>query len=112
MDQFLVGEINLKTKLSILALGDVLSRAVFGGIKFRGLDEEIYDEIPAIYLEENLFGFRIILQGFSENIDTNGFWLNIFPSTAIGEDFETINISNYIKNILINKLSNDIRIVI
>lgn len=51
------------TDLDIKSLGRVISEKLAGGLPFRGLEEHIRDEIPAIYIN-NLLGCRLILQGF------------------------------------------------
>ncbi|WP_430509872.1 hypothetical protein [Gottfriedia solisilvae] len=52
-----------KSQLEILELGRLLSKELFGGLNFGGLDEYIHEEIPAIYIKSPILGFQVILDG-------------------------------------------------
>lgn len=53
----------IKSSLDIELLGQIISAQIAGGVPFRGLDEYICDEIPAIYIR-NILGCRLILLGY------------------------------------------------
>ena len=53
----------IKSSLDIESLGRIISARIGGGIPFKGLDEYICDEIPAIYIS-NILGCTLILLGY------------------------------------------------
>jgi hypothetical protein len=54
---------DLSSELPIKELGALLSERIFAGISFVGLEEGILDEIPAMRLERDFLGLRVILGG-------------------------------------------------
>lgn len=42
----------------------LISEKILGGVRFIGRDEHIFDEVPAVYTERDIFGLRITLQGY------------------------------------------------
>ena len=60
---YITAFVSIKSPLDIESLGRIISERIAGGISFRGLDEYIYDEIPAIYIN-NILGCRLILLGY------------------------------------------------
>lgn len=77
---FIVGAVALKSDLSIEEVGEKIAEKLFGSLKFIGKEEEIYEEVPAVYIAPNILGLRIILQGYSGMEDANGFSLGIHPA--------------------------------
>ncbi len=61
------GSLNFDTSLSLENLGSVISDAMFSGLPFGGRDKNIYDEIPAIFIERELLGLKIVLSGNEDN---------------------------------------------
>jgi hypothetical protein len=53
----------IESSLDIESLGRIISEQIAGGVPFKGLDEDIRDEVPAIYIR-NLLGCRLILLGY------------------------------------------------
>jgi hypothetical protein len=49
--------------LPLVQLADLLSRSLFGGIRFTGLNEGLWDEVPAMRLEADFLGLRVEFGG-------------------------------------------------
>ncbi|MCF6136057.1 hypothetical protein L2649_12925 [Thermoactinomyces vulgaris] len=47
-------------------IAEMISNQLFGGLPFGGLEDYIYKEIPAIYIDSPILGFEIIVAGFNE----------------------------------------------
>jgi hypothetical protein len=81
-----IGAVVIKTNLSIEELGSLLSTKILGGLALGGKELEIHEEIPCIFLAENVLGFRIELDGnpgFKEETFYSFQVSNIgFPSAA------------------------------
>jgi len=64
MNKIILGTaVCFKSQLEILELGEMLSKELFGGLNFGGLEECIHEEIPAIYIKSPILGFQVILDG-------------------------------------------------
>lgn len=98
------GSIQLKSDLDIIELGNIISELALGGAKLKGLEENIYDEVPAIY--SKMLGVRVILHGYPEKTDSqqSGYWIDLIPSFKADGD-ERINISEYLFQFLQTALS-------
>lgn len=57
---FIKGTTTFKTELSIEEAGELISQKLFGGLELSGLDKQIYDEVPAIYIEHEIMGLRVV----------------------------------------------------
>lgn len=69
-------------------LARLISKQIFGGIKFVGKEKFIRDEVPAIYIESDLFGLKVVL---TEEDDFYG--LEIYPA-----DFPSEGVVDLVKN--------------
>jgi len=74
---FFVGFVSLKSNLEIEEVGDIISRKVFGGLKFGGKELEIYEEVPAIFISSSVLGLRAVLQGYKGFGEGEGYVLTI-----------------------------------
>ena len=72
--------VGIKCNLELIELGELLSEKVFAGIKFGGLNEHIHEEIPAIYIDEPVLGFQIILDGYKDEYYT--LYFGVYPRTV------------------------------
>lgn len=81
---FLVGYVTLKSDLSIEHVAEILSERIFGGLKFGGKEEAIYEEVPAIYIS-SLLGLRVVLSGYQGHGDDEGYCLSISPTIKLNE---------------------------
>lgn len=97
----ITGSICMKSDLEIEELGEIISKHLFGGLKFGGKELEIYDEVPAITIMDDILGVRIILDGYSGFEENTNFFLSILPSNFdIENNGSSIDVSNYIYTLL------------
>ena len=88
-----IGEVTLISELPIEKVGDILGEQIFGGLKFGGKDRRIYDEVPAIFIENGLLGFSVILQ---EGVKDNRYYLELIPMHHVKEcGGSTVKLSYY-----------------
>lgn len=91
---------------SLEEVAEIVSAKLLGGIPFIGMEEFIYDEVPAVYAELDVLGLRIILAGYPGE----GYQLDMYPrdypddfsessSVNLSQDF-AVNISEYIAFLL------------
>lgn len=80
---FFTGDVVLKSNLSIEEIGEVISRKMFGELKFEGISECIYEEVPAIYIKSSILGLQVIISGYSGFGEENGFILEIIQNNFI-----------------------------
>lgn len=86
-------------------LAAVLSQRLFAGLPFIGLQEGLWDEVPALRLAGEYLGLRVELGG--EPGETGGFTLQLepldFPWEELGEE-ETrtanVDLSAYVRRLL------------
>lgn len=62
----MTGFVYIRSKLDLETLGEAISNQLFKGINFSGLNNYIYDEVPAIYTVDVL-GCRFIIQQLTVN---------------------------------------------
>lgn len=48
----------------ISGVAKIISDKLVGGILFGGLEDYIYEEVPAVYIKESILGFELVLQGY------------------------------------------------
>ena len=109
----LIGKVQIKSSLSIIDLGEIISENVLGGVILDGLEKKIYDEVPAIFAQKGLLGFSVILQGYSGKDNPIGYWFEITPNYSENKtEAETINLSSYLSSLFSSKISNENIIVI
>lgn len=95
-EPFLTASVSMKSQFKIEELGIILSEKIFGGIPFEGLEEAIYDEIPAIFFKRRLLGFNFVLQGYDGLDNEIGYILSMIPNfTVQGVEYFTIQLNNY-----------------
>ncbi|HEY2495001.1 MAG TPA: hypothetical protein VGI33_19090 [Paenibacillus sp.] len=86
---------------NIIDLAIIISSKIAGNIPFEGLEESIYDEVPAIYINSNILGFEVIIKGYGGE---KGYFLevNSHPSNDEPDDAEEIDIdiTRYIASLL------------
>jgi hypothetical protein len=109
----LIGKVKLKSDLSIVEVGEIISDKILGGIVLDGLEKNIYDEVPAIFAQNGLLGFSVILQGYSGKRNDIGFWFELIPNFSEGNsEVEIINLSNYLTALFKSKITHEEIIVI
>lgn len=55
--------VDFRSPLELLDVADLLSRHLFAGVRFCGLNEGLWDEVPAVRLENDFLNLRIELGG-------------------------------------------------
>ncbi|MDQ0227740.1 hypothetical protein [Metabacillus niabensis] len=85
----------------IFGVAKIISEKLVGGIPFGGLEDYIYEEVPAVYINENILGFELVIQGYGGE---DGYILELHPHPCNSrpDDAErvTIEITSYIASLL------------
>ena len=97
----IIGMSYLKSNLTIEEVGNILSEKLFAGFPFGGKEENIYEEIPAIFIRVPILGLRIVLQGKSGIDENSGFALEILPWISFDKQVDKdILLDDYLTQIL------------
>jgi hypothetical protein len=106
------GSVVIKSNLEIEELGRIISNALFSNCTFVGRDKNIYDEVPAIFIDRGLLGLNITLSGNKGITDEYGYSLEVMPKNIPENiEIEKINISSYLSLLLKQIESDDIIIL-
>lgn len=107
---FIKGNINFKYQLSIEEVAKVISTSLFGGAPFCGLEKRIYDEVPAVFIENGVLGLSVIIQGYKGFDHLQGYWLEIIPNHNIqGFEITEVNIDKYLFSLFKSLFNDDSR---
>lgn len=113
---FFTGSVEMKSELSIEQVGHILSEKIFGGLKFIGLEECIYEEVPAIYIKPFLLGLFVTLQGYQGLGEDAGYCLEIRQEKNFREkedvDREEYLLDDYLYLLLEEALSDNKDIIL
>jgi hypothetical protein len=97
-------DLHIISKLDIEGVAAIISERLFGGAKFVGRERYIYDEVPAIFLEQPILGLRIVLQGFGGD---DGYFLEMRDTRPLGLDLSSdeirksvVVLSQYVETLL------------
>lgn len=71
------GYVDFVHPLPLIELADLFSQLLFGGIRFTGSDEGLWDEVPAVRLEADFLGLRVELGGAPG--EQGGYTLQVEP---------------------------------
>lgn len=85
------GNCTIKTNLSLEELASLVSKGICGGIPFTFGKNSIWEEIPSMYIPDNILGMLIIIGGYG---DEDGYTVEINPY------------GDFSRYIYINKLNN------
>ncbi len=127
MVQYFRGAVMFQSSLQIEELGKEISKYLFGGLSFSGVNTDFYDETPVVYIETHILGLRIMLCGnqgidggeiyvFDDEVenyyilDINDLYINtslesIFPK----EELKATDIDDYLEGLLRYHFSGDSR---
>lgn len=98
---FIKGTVIFQSNMILEEVGVLISKKMFGNLAFQGLDKRIYDEIPAIFIDNEILGLRIVLSGYSGYLENQRFVLDISPlgfSRKLGNvEAQEVEISEYLK---------------
>ena len=91
---YITGGVGFTSNLEILEIGKVLSKYLFNAVPFTGLERNIYDEVPAVYLAEEVLGFYIVLQGKPTNVEDGTYYLEFMQyfDFEIDADAESVHL--------------------
>ena len=84
------GNCKVVSQLGLESVADIVSKNIFGGIPFIYGKHSIWEEVPSMYIESNIFGLFIIIGGYGGH---EGYDINIQPYG----DFNRYLYSNNIK---------------
>lgn len=106
---FLCGSVLIESKLSLEALAEVLSSRLFRGLPFIGKEKNLYEEIPAIYIDGNFLGLSVILSGGQES----GYQLEVLSNFFLPQvKKENIYLDGYLFELLKKMIEPDDDILI
>ena len=60
------GSLIFDTTLSLEELGSIISEVMFSNLPFQGRDQNIYNEVPAIFIKDHPLGLKVVLSGDSQ----------------------------------------------
>lgn len=98
------GSIAFTSSMSIEEVGGLLSESIFSGLPFIGKEKNIYEEVPAIYLEDRFLGLNVILSGGGEYnycLEIHG---NYNPKEVKSH---RVRLDDYLYHLLLDTLLND-----
>ncbi|MBI6864425.1 hypothetical protein JD967_13315 [Lysinibacillus fusiformis] len=85
----------------ISGVSKIISNKLVGGLPFGGLEDYIYEEVPAVYIKESILGFELVIQGYGGE---EGYILEIRSYIRNSELHDakeiTVDITNYIASLL------------
>ena len=85
--KFIRAYVDFESRLPLIEIAKLLSREIFAGIQFTGLNEGIWDEVPAMRLDQDFLGLRVVVGGGAD--EKRSYTLEIeaadFPWSAIPE---------------------------
>ena len=100
MIPYITGLVRIKSNLTLEEVGAILSRELFGDLKFGGRDKSIHEEIPAIFIEPTILGSQIILDGYNEEDEDQTFLLSILPLRSSDLKSEKFRVNEYLTSLV------------
>jgi len=94
---FLKGLVVIHSESSIESLGKHISSILFKGIAFGGRDDEVFQEVPALFVD--VLGLRFVLSGYAGK----HYVLECFPSPDLppfGDSVSDVDISDHLRRSL------------
>lgn len=83
---FFQASVDFVSDLSLKEVGEKIALACFGGGRFTGEDEGIWDEVPAMRLDRNVLGLEVVLGGSPGD---NGYTLEVASKDPMGGELPT-----------------------
>ncbi|WP_107942547.1 hypothetical protein [Metasolibacillus fluoroglycofenilyticus] len=100
----------INSEENIVGVAKIISSKIAGNIPFEGLEDYIYEEVPAIYINSNILGFEVVIKGYGGE---KGYYLevNSHPSNNEPDDADEIDIdiTRYIASLLEGTLGINIK---
>lgn len=104
---FLIGNVCLKSSLTLEEVADIISTRLFGGLKFGGKDEDIHEEVPAVFLEFPILGLFVVLDGYPGLDEENGYCLYVKPGIEMPMNTNNVIMDEYLYYLCKNVLDED-----
>jgi hypothetical protein len=107
---YFTGHVILKTELSLVQLGDLLSTHLFNSIPFSPSTSGRFEEVPTLILDQPILGYEILLHGPSEFSEHDFFSLAINGPdirSKSTEKWERVKIDLYLKAWVCEQLSKE-----
>jgi len=95
------GFANINSELNLNDLASLISENLLAGVKFGGIDENIREEVPAVYSLKEVLGLRLVLFG-----EVGDYGLSIEQWGDNVDDGSSIDLSVYLELLLKNIESN------
>lgn len=95
--KYLIAFVDFMAPWELQELTQRLSSHMFGGLKFVGLDEGIWDEVPAMRLQSPVLGLQIVVggeggdRGFTMEINT----IEYTDGASSPQDSDILDISQF-----------------
>jgi hypothetical protein len=94
------GKAKLKSQLPIEEVAKIISHKFLGGVEFGDRDLQIYDNVPALLIDQ-LLGLRIILHEYGETNESEGYILSLQPLIyPRGVEKEYVRLHSYLAEVL------------
>jgi hypothetical protein len=85
------GDCEIKSNWKIGNLAELISAKLFGNAPFIYGEHSVWEEIPSMYIEDNIFGMFVIFGGYGGE---NGYTLRVQPYGDFGRYLYTNKIEN------------------
>ncbi|NPC91687.1 hypothetical protein HOO54_05400 [Bacillus sp. WMMC1349] len=81
----------IKSNKDIHEVAKIISDKLFGGLPFGGLDDYIYEEVPAVYINPPILGLEAVIQGFGGE---KGYTLEVhsYPGNPEPDDSDEVHV--------------------
>jgi hypothetical protein len=102
MVQVVAAYVEFRSKRSLEELAALISSQLFAGVPFVGLDEGLWDEVPAVRLARTILGLSVELGGYSPSFSLEVEVLE-FPWRLVdesGSSHERLDLSRYVAFLL------------
>lgn len=113
------GNVNFRTDLTIEEVGKIIGDKVFSGAIFGGKEKYIYEEVPAIYIDNLMLGFLFVIQGYSGFEGEFGYALSMMPYFSVTDNEKIkdvkkyeVSLDNYLYALLKERLQDHLEIQI
>lgn len=106
----ITGNVHFKSNLSIMNVGKLVSEKLFGGLEFSGLENNYFEEVPGVLINNGVLGLQISIQETGNDGGTSKkYVLSISPMHWAGNDYTIVwgKLDNYLKSIFKNAFKDD-----
>lgn len=106
------GEAAFQTNKSLEEVGTIISKKLLGGLEFQGKELRIYEEVPAIFIKNQILGLQVILNGYSGYGEDEWFIIEVrvpYFCQIFGKNIESYkyDISEYLEGLVTDCFKDD-----